>query len=264
MVDSEPERPVTLEVAEDVSAGFGVPGDDRQLAQQDQITHKEGGGGYHRDNHEYRSRHGGGGGDYDGDERACMRQMKDDPHGNAVMALTALCSDVRGLESSSSRSEFQGFSGQQVASTERGVERSQAAGRGESMRPSYLERPLRSSQETFADATMRAGGGSRQQHQQQQQQQQRQQSNMQSLTLQLPLSATMTPSSSSSALNTSTRTASESMSPISAQEEAVSRDTLITPQGQHAPHTPGERMQSVSFFLPLMIRGILRPTRFKC
>ncbi|KAF9122353.1 hypothetical protein BGW39_009797 [Mortierella sp. 14UC] len=59
----------------------------------------------------------------------------------------------------------------------------------------------------------------------------------------------MTPSSSSSALNTSTLSASESISPNSAQDDVASRDTVITPQEQYAPHEPGERMQSLSHML---------------
>ncbi|KAG9068871.1 hypothetical protein KI688_011160 [Linnemannia hyalina] len=249
MVDTEPKRPLTSGVADDIGASFGVPGDNRPHAQREQISLEEGGGGYQRDDHEYRSRHGGGGGEYEGGEGGRMRQKEDDPLGNAAMTLTALSSGVRDLERSASRSGFQGFSGQQTGATERGAERSQTERGGESMTPSYSERPLRDSQETFADATIRAGGGQRQQHQQQQEQQQRQQSAMQPLALPLPLSAAITPSSSSSALNISTLTASESTSPISAQEEVVSRDTPITPQGQHTLRAPGGRMQSLSHML---------------
>lgn len=256
MVDSEPKRPLTPEVADDVGAGFEVPGDNRPRAQQEQITLKEGGGRYCRDDHEYRSRHGDGGREYEGDEGARMRQMEDDPHGNAAMALTALSSGVRALERSTSQSGFQGFSGQQAAATECVVERSQTERGGVSMTPSYSERPLRDARDTLADATVRGGGSSRQQH--------RQQSAMQPVTLHLPLSAAMTPSSSSSALNTSTLTASKSTSPISAQEEVVSQDTLITPQEQHTPHVPGERMQSVRVSLPLLTHVIFRFTRCKC
>ncbi|KAG0283153.1 hypothetical protein BGZ96_012471 [Linnemannia gamsii] len=240
MVDSEPKQPLTPEVVDDVSAGFGVPGDNRQHAHQDETTLRV--GPYYNDDHEYRSRRGGDRGVRDGDGEDGMRQMNDDdPHGNAARALTALSSGVGDHVRSSSCSGFQGFVGGQQSAPERDLERSQSE-RRENMMPSYSERPLLEAQEAFADATKGEREGSQQQNQ-------RQHITMRPLALHLPLSAGMTPSLSSSALNISALTASESTSPISAQEEVIPLDTIITPQEQYAPYAPGERMQSLSHML---------------
>lgn len=248
MVDSEPKRPLTLEVADNVSASFGVPVDNRQHAQQDEATLRE--GRYRKDEDEYISRRGGDRGVHDGNGEGGKRQMEDDdPLGNAAMALTTLFSGTRDHERNSSRPGFQGFVGGQQSAPERDAERSHSERTSGNMMPSNSERPLGEDQEGFADATKCERRDPRQQHQ-------HQHITMPLSALHLSLSSAMTPSSSSSALDTSALTVSESTSPISAQEEVIPQNTRLTPQEQYAPHAPGERIQSVSISL-LLFHGVL-------